>query len=274
MKTHVYVINLAQEIDRKNSIEKQFKKLDFYNYSFVEGVYGPSLTEEVKTKLYNNKLAEKINTSLIDRQIGASLSHQKCYSSIVTNNIAHAVIIEDDVVFDHRFIDFIESFDSKDHKNCDFLMLGYFTSNVRKHNSKPLTYPYEIVQYTNNNIGYETVAYLKKENRISVKDYVFYEFDSQSYKVDFLQGAHAYLISNKAARNLMHLNSRVVVECDNIWNFFYRDINFSLYGSVPPLVLCNNTVKSEVENEKLDFKNQIKVSERFLERINKHTFGT
>lgn len=274
MKINVYIINLSRDIDRRNFIKEQFNKFNFEDYYFIEGVYGPSLTTQEKLKLYDNNTAEKVNMTLLDRQIGASLSHQKCYKKMISSNESHVIIIEDDVVFDQNFINFIKTFNSDNFLNCDFLMLGYFTSNIRKDNSKPLKYSHEIIQYTYNNLGYETVAYLKEKNKIIIGDYVFYEFDPQSYMVDFLQGGHAYLISNKAAHNLVQLNGRVVVECDNIWNFFHRDINFKLYGSVPPLVLCNYNIQSGVEKEKIQSFDTIKVSKTFLKRINRLDFGT
>lgn len=274
----IYIINLPQETERKKNLESQFKKYNFTNYKFIEGIYGSSLTQEEKNKVYNKKVAKRINRPLLDKEIGVALSHQKCYQTIIDNNNPYAIILENDIKITKEFINFVNNFDPSLDYDFGFLLLGYFSSNVRNSFSKQQSYPYEILYKGINNVGVECFVYLKN-NKILLNNYPFYEFDPHSYQMDFLHGSHAYLISNKTAHLFKKINSKVKVESDNMWNYFDKYFDFKFYGAFPTLVNLNPlNYYSELEKERKKKLSELNQKEQFnsdlTKRMSSPTFGT
>jgi len=97
----MYVINLPHREDRKLQCIREFEKIGFYDYEFIEAVHWNQLDKDYLEKVVN--LEYKHRTK--DKQaqygnVGCGLSHLKVYDHILknygnTNNKAF-VILEDD----------------------------------------------------------------------------------------------------------------------------------------------------------------------------------
>lgn len=95
---HVFVINLARDVNRRNSIREQLEKLEL-EFEFVSGVDGSNLTEEERSTLYDDRGAKLHRSrSLVPAEIGCALSHLDVYQSIIDRDIDCALVLEDDVI--------------------------------------------------------------------------------------------------------------------------------------------------------------------------------
>nr|WP_255705603.1 glycosyltransferase family 25 protein [Xenorhabdus sp. PB61.4] len=87
----IYVINLAQDVERKKSMQEQLKKLEL-DFEFISAVYGKSLNkEQIQENCPNFD-----EMTLAIGELGCSLSHLNIYKKIIKNKIPISLILEDD----------------------------------------------------------------------------------------------------------------------------------------------------------------------------------
>lgn len=245
----IYVINLKRREDRLKKILDKFKEFNFNNYCVVEAFDGKEIKDN--SKAYKEKQAIRFNRKLTNSEIACAKSHQLCYQQII-NSGEPGVIIEDDCPITKDLIDFAsKNFDSP----IDILLLGYYTSNSNV--ALDQKYKFEIMDIVQN----KRVYFLNKYIKINNID--FYKFDDQSYKVDFLHGAHCYFVTPNGAKALQ-VNKPVIVEADNIWCIFDKD--FNVYGARPMLVdITDDRTDSDInsgtrhsKDDEIFFKNHYK----------------
>lgn len=120
----IYVINLYEDIQKRNYIHKLFKK---YNIS-----YNLIIVDRVDKKVYKRLCNDK---KISEAELGCCLSHMWCLLNILKNNHENAIIFEDDVMLSKNFV---ESFLSIYDKNAklDFLMFGAHDYNFSKEHYK------------------------------------------------------------------------------------------------------------------------------------------
>lgn len=120
----IYVINLKEDICKRNYIYVLFKKYKI-NYNLI-------IVDIVKPNTYRKICGDnKISVS----ELGCCLSHMWCLTHILKNKFENAIIFEDDIILSKKFI---ESFISIYEKNpkLDFLMLGAHDLNFSKQHFK------------------------------------------------------------------------------------------------------------------------------------------
>jgi GR25 family glycosyltransferase involved in LPS biosynthesis len=108
----VYVINLFEDVRKRNYINVLFKKYNIdYNLIIVDKI----------DKTIFDKLVIKNQISVAE--FGCCMSHMWCLMDIVKNNYKNAIIFEDDVIFSKTFT---KSFFNilKKHPKIDFMLLG------------------------------------------------------------------------------------------------------------------------------------------------------
>ena len=86
----IYVINLKQDVEKKNIIEKKLKELNI-EYTIFEAIDG--------NKLKNVKL---LNYGSVGA-VGCRLSHMKILEDAVKNNYTSILVFEDDIIFRKDF---------------------------------------------------------------------------------------------------------------------------------------------------------------------------
>ena len=120
----IYVINLYQDITKRNYIYELFKKYDI-NYNLI-------IVDKVDKTLYDSLCDDnKISIS----ELGCCLSHMWCLLDILKNNYNNAIIFEDDVVLSKTFVKSFLSIHQMKPK-LDFLMLGAHDYNFSKEHFK------------------------------------------------------------------------------------------------------------------------------------------
>ena len=94
----VLVINLEQDVSRRDNILRQLDLLDIET-EIVTGINGKKLSDfELSMHYSDNKAQWREARSLSSAEIGCALSHIKCYQTIIRKNYDFALILEDDAV--------------------------------------------------------------------------------------------------------------------------------------------------------------------------------
>lgn len=94
----IFVINLERDVQRREFMAGQLAR-DQLTAEFVPAVYGASLSEEERTRLYSDRWAKiHRSRSLVPAEIGCALSHLKVYEAMVRQEVPSALVLEDDVV--------------------------------------------------------------------------------------------------------------------------------------------------------------------------------
>ena len=102
----LFVINLADNQDRRDAMRKQLESLPV-EYEFVEAVDGSKLTEEEVDTLCQGQPEEYIARPLVRGEVGCYLSHIKVMKIIVERNIPEAIVLEDDVIINPELVPFL-----------------------------------------------------------------------------------------------------------------------------------------------------------------------
>ena len=120
----IYVINLYEDIQKRNYIYTLFKK---YNIS-----YNLIIVDRVDKNIYNKLCSDK---RISESELGCCLSHMWCLLDILKNNYENAIIFEDDVILSKTFVESFLAIYNKTPK-LDFLMLGSHDYNFSKEHFK------------------------------------------------------------------------------------------------------------------------------------------
>ena len=176
----VYIINLKQSRERKDSILKEIDRQNIKNFEIIEAVDGNKLKKEelnhfiFKNKKNYNPWSPKLTYS----QIGCALSHIKIYKEFVNSNYKYALILEDDAIF-----------------------LDNFTTNLQK--------------FILENLKFKKQILLLSE----LKEFLKTPIDAtEKYKVVRVTNAfftHSYFINKEAARSLIEFNYPIKTWADN-----------------------------------------------------------
>lgn len=210
-KLPIFVINLERRPDRKDQIKTRLDNLGIKNYKFVNAVDGKQLTDEDLLTVYDDIRAKEIHRSMEATEIACALSHINCAKRIIDEGLDYAVILEDDAELTIEFKQFLKDF--RKGYDFDFLILGAFSSNhyfngKLKTNKSP-----------NILIEKESIIYLG-DVKYNIGEISIHDSHYPTKLLDYVHGTHAYIISNTGARKLLNINYPVIVEADNIWNYF------------------------------------------------------
>jgi GR25 family glycosyltransferase involved in LPS biosynthesis len=260
----IYIINLKKHSDRKKNMINQLEGYGITNFEFIDAVDGDELTDFQIKKECDLKKMKRISRLLTKNEIACALSHQKVYKRIISENDNRAIILEDDTILSDKFKK-IANLDESIHKNVDIFFLYNSTSNIDGEKTK--TYSYEKIGKRKIQNGLVSRCYFKNEF-INLEGEIFYKIDEISYKIDFLNGAVAYSPTIDTCKKLLELNTPIIMQSDYIWNYYY---NFSLYGLLENVVLCDFSVPSSLEGERKIYEHKEPHSNAFLRRIN-HIF--
>jgi GR25 family glycosyltransferase involved in LPS biosynthesis len=120
----IYVINLYEDIHKRNYIYTLFKKYDI-NYNLI-------IVDKIDKEIYDKLCKDK---HISQSELGCCISHMWCLVDILKNNYENAIIFEDDVILSKTFVaDFLSIY--KVNPKLDFLMLGAHDYNFSRENYK------------------------------------------------------------------------------------------------------------------------------------------
>lgn len=174
MQYPVYVISLAKDKERRNSLKKQFNS--YNEFQIIDAVEGNKIDIQQYFKYLSGSLS-KYNILISPNELGCTLSHIKAYEAFLATDAEYCLILEDDVVGNDELIKKAFSFVDKIPKNSMILLGGEYPK-----------------------------AWGKK---ISNDLYVV-----SRYSLQRIYNAHAYILDKQSAQNLLNIQKETLTVAD------------------------------------------------------------
>lgn len=93
-----YIINLKTSIGRKEYMTKLLSNYNFTSVEFVEAVDGRVMDPQQRLSLFDvTESYKRYGRYLNGGEIGCTLSHFKCYETLINSNELAVLILEDDI---------------------------------------------------------------------------------------------------------------------------------------------------------------------------------
>lgn len=117
----IFIVNLKKDVEKILHMQELYRSYSLQP-QFIEAIDGKLLSEDTVDKLYSENIAVKtIRKDLTRGEIVCALSHKSIYEKIINNDIGHAIIMANDIGFDHNFIGCIATTDDFP-EDCDLLL--------------------------------------------------------------------------------------------------------------------------------------------------------
>ena len=125
MQYPVYVISLAKDEERRNSLKKQFNS--YNEFQIIDAVEGNKIDIQQYFKYLSGSLS-KYNILISPNELGCTLSHIKAYEAFLATDAEYCLILEDDVLGNDEMIEQAFSLTNKVSKNSMIILGGIFNS--------------------------------------------------------------------------------------------------------------------------------------------------
>lgn len=262
----IFVINMKKSNKRKQKILDQFDKFNITNFEFIDALDESFASDEYISTIYNDVSAKNTVRSMSKGEICTTFSHHLAYKKILEEpSDNRCLILEDDVIITQKFIDNFKELEFT-YSDIDIIKFSCFSSNTH---SKSKSYKYEMMTTGRNEIGKKCRCYFKKDHKIILGNLYFHKYDEQSYKVDFLTGAHAFSPSKSACKRLLDLNTPIRMSSDLVWSVCPY---FTIYGSLQELIYQDVSLGSYVVEQRKEYSKEYSL--QFTNRIKQKSFGT
>lgn len=186
MPVKVFVISLPRSSDRRRSIVSQLDSFGV-DYEITDAIDGSRLNESELSRLVEPTARSQSPQWLNPSAIACAASHLFCYQKIVDRDLQHALILEDDMVFNVNLS----------------LLLSWLTS-------LPLD-PLSVTLLYYRSDPSRVFNFIQTKYRSSA---LGLSLASPSTCLDIPICAGAYFVSNEAAASLLHDNSPVSKTAD------------------------------------------------------------
>ncbi|RYV03671.1 glycosyl transferase family 25 [Shewanella sp. OPT22] len=122
MDLPIFVINMPQNIDRRQNIESQLSSMSL-SATFIEAVVGKELTNAEVASMYDEQANQRCHhRDLSLGEIGCYASHRKIWQRMIDSNIQWSVVLEDDITVSKDIHSIIEAL--TDIKHTDIIKLS------------------------------------------------------------------------------------------------------------------------------------------------------
>lgn len=206
---NIFVINLKSDISRRKSIQNQADRLGL-DIEFIDAVIGNNISD----KILFEYIYDYPNCKLTKGEVGCAFSHLLIYKKIINENIAHALILEDDAIIG-------------DNINLALNEIAL------------------IDQYKKPNI------YLLSKPNSYIENRTLKSINFDIHPIQDACGAHGYIINNLAARKMIQRMNPLKWECDMWGEFRFQNI-VNVFCILPTIIHDGDNKKnsSTLENER------------------------
>lgn len=122
----VFIISLKSDVERREKISKLLVDMNI-NYQFYDAIdFRSSLFKEKKQIALKNNIQNTYG-EMTEPEMACTFSHLAVYQKIVDSGLDWALILEDDVTFDHLLADLIRNLSKSTHnlkEKCTYVLGG------------------------------------------------------------------------------------------------------------------------------------------------------
>ena len=101
----IYVITSSKySPGRKSAVAEELRSSGFYNFEYVEAVWGQDFEEDMSPMVSDGVLAKEFidpNGMLTRNIVACAMSHKKAYEKMLEDGYERALILEDDIMFSY-----------------------------------------------------------------------------------------------------------------------------------------------------------------------------
>lgn len=98
----IFIINRAKDTTRRQAMSERLDLLGL-KYQFFEAVDGHSFDAHNVPEYDGNRRRQYFGRDLTSGEIGCLLSHRAIYKMMIEENVEHALVLEDDTIFQPNF---------------------------------------------------------------------------------------------------------------------------------------------------------------------------
>ena len=213
MQYPIYVISLAKDEERRNSLKKQFNSYNEFN--IIDAVEGNKIDIQEYFKYLSGSLS-KYNILISPNELGCTLSHIKAYQQFLSTNAEYCLILEDDVIGSDETIEKAFSLTEKIPTNSMILLGGIYPK-----------------------------AWGKK-----IADNLY---NISRYSLERVWNAHAYILDRQSAENLLNIQKEKTTLTDmwcillpqkNI-SLYYSNLIHQNYDENPSNIEIERQIKTK-----------------------------
>lgn len=242
-----FYINLDRRADRRDNIESQLSALDI-NAQRVSASLGSELTKEQKLFVNFEDFYCLMKRPISDGEIGCALSHRRIWQNMVDEDIAYALVLEDDITIDKRLLDLLRA--DNFYYKYDFINLS---------SSEPYTCNTQVIaQLLNQNITtrpkdkktlqlWKQLEWRNKWNIFELDpirdDLVLCECDPAPAL------ASGYIVSQRSAKEFLNASDNLCIPIDYIWRYAIGELKQSFMST--PLILQSENDSDILDREKI-----------------------
>lgn len=228
MSYSTYVISLADEYLRRDSIEKQLSKLD-HDFNYVDATDMRFCDMSILEKYSALSEYSSVKRPLTRGEVGCALSHYNVYKRLLNSNDEWAWVIEDDAIVSRIKNNSIKKIiNISSEKGADAIILGYSKLETKEEDSF---------------YAMEPIKTIVGDSEITV---------GTPWK-NWTCGTVSYLINKAGARKMLSiLNENKIVTLADDWDFFCKKAGLKIFHCRPLLVFEDyNKFESSLENERV-----------------------
>lgn len=229
-QTHKYLINLPDRQERLFHSLEQLRKVDLDDMITIVKAVSPEEAQQQQfsflTKQGYQNIKNPQSTLLIPnyKALGCNISHQKCWSHMVVNNIEEAFIMEDDILV----------------TNPDFFRFELEqVREIIKNNSLKATFILFNGKYIKNNYQNDNYSYYSQMGSLgsSINPYDHHYSDIKYFPyINYsVIGCHFYYLNLKMAtflvKKLKHISYQIDIEISNLAKVYNDHIFLNVESS-------------------------------------------
>lgn len=196
MKVSVYVISLLRDKERREKIQSDFSSLGI-DFQFFDAI---DAKDERNSDLIDGMKHAGLGSVMTNGEIACTLSHQFIYKDIVEKGHEWAIILEDDVIVDRRFKDFLASFNNKEMSKLEKDNL-YLLGGMKGLHDYPV-------------IGVSFFNYIKVSSA---------KFRRVNWNQHKIRRSCCYLMNNVMAQQLLDLTQSFGTYRADSWKYIYQN---------------------------------------------------
>lgn len=247
----VFVINLPKDTVRRAFMQEQLERLGF-EYEIVPGFYGddPRVLESCDDELSRKEHGKPLTRA----EKGCAYSHSLLYKKMLNENIATALVLEDDVVLPENFKLILEKTINNKTMSWDWLSFDYpstgylFFKEWLEASFSTIKTDKWFFFYFLLKLPYMMLVSVFEElrNRIALK---IARFRGPKNFYRPLYNASAYVVTREGVRKLLPLISPIRFSADRLPNQARVRYGLNYKGYVPLLVRQDKTFESNIKSK-------------------------